>query len=307
MPNPSWQAKITVFILRLVIKPISRFCVWRYQRSKSLKYLYWTRKKIDSFKPLLAANVHSVVANGVPAKMLYAASSTHPMTLLYLHGGAYLLCSSSSHQDLVNRIATYSGCNALIIDYRLAPEHPFPAALEDAIQAYEWLSQQLSPSQIVIAGDSAGGGLALALLVALKNAQKPLPAGAILLSPWLDLALTGKSWHTNRRKDAMLVVPPVDLYLQGADPEDIRASPIYADLHGLPPLLTFVGDTEVLLDDALKLKAKATEAQVPITLHVGNKLPHVWPIFDYLPESKAALLKMAAFIQHIRTGQTLKP
>lgn len=220
--------------------------------------------------------------------------------ILYLHGGGYVMGSVATHRSLIARIARASGVRCLALDYRLAPEHPFPAGIEDACAAYRWLiAEGIPASGIVIAGDSAGGGLTLACLVALRDAGDRLPAAAVCLSPLADLELTGAS--ANGTIDDPMVSREgtqvmVDAYLQGRDRRDPRASPIHADFKGFPPLLIQVGSREILLDDSTRVAARARAAGVPVVLEVGEGLTHVWQLHPHLPESAASVERIARFV-----------
>ncbi len=242
-----------------------------------------------------------VEANGVPGEWVKP-SKEEPGVILYLHGGAYVAGSPRTHRNLTTRLAEATNHWLLAIAYRMAPEHPHPAAVEDAVAAYRFLLDGASSSkQIAVVGDSAGGGLAVALLVALKDAGLPQPACAVPISPWTDLEGVGESWKT--RADADPMIDPDDLrkkgamYLGGADPHTPTAAPIYADLSGLPPLLIPVGDAEVLLDDSLTLAKRARAAGVDVTLDHQPEMIHVWPLFAGIaPESDGALERIAEFI-----------
>jgi acetyl esterase/lipase len=191
----------------------------------------------------------------------------------------------------------------LLIDYRLAPEHPCPAAIEDAAQAYRWLLQQgIAPGQIAIGGDSAGGGLALAALVELRDSGVDMPAAAFMISPWVDLALTGESLQTRAQVDPLSscegLHAAAQLYLAGRDPRDPRASPLYADMHNLPPLLIHAGDHEVLLSDATRLAAKAEVSGVEVRLEIWEEMWHVWHAWAAdLPEAREAIERIGAFVR----------
>lgn len=219
--------------------------------------------------------------------------------ILYLHGGGYTTMAPRSYRSITSRLAVLSETRLFALDYRLAPEHPFPAALDDALAAYRALAA--TGARVVVAGDSAGGGLALALLVALRDQGDRLPIAAVLFSPWTDLAATGDSITTNSASDALMVgarVGQMATHYLGPTPATNKlASPLYADLTGLPPLLIQVSDTEVLLDDSRRLAAKAQGAGVDVTLRIWAGLPHVWQYFaPILPEGKAALRQAGDFI-----------
>jgi monoterpene epsilon-lactone hydrolase len=248
-----------------------------------------------------------VDAGGVRAEWIVPPGAVAERVLLYLHGGGYVLCSVSTHRDLISRIARAAGMRALGVDYRLAPEHPFPAAVEDATTAYRWLvSHGTAPGHIAIAGDSAGGGLTLATLVALRDAGDPLPATGVCLSPWVDLEGSGPSNTTKAEADPFvrkeMIQFMAEQYLGGRDPRTPLAAPLYADLHGLPPLLIQVGTAEILLDDATRAADRAKAAGVEVSLEVWDDMIHVWQLFaPLLPEGQQAIERIGAFIrQHMR-------
>lgn len=245
-----------------------------------------------------------VDAGGVPAEWVPRAPQGAENALLFLHGGGYTVGSPRTHRDLVGRVAHASGRVALSLDYRLAPEHPFPAALDDAVAGYRWLLAAVGNSRrIVVAGDSAGGGLALGLLVALRDRGMELPAAGMVISPWTDLALTGASLAFNAAKDPLVqrasAAGSVARYIgPEGDARCPRASPLYADLRGLPPLLIQVGLDESLLDDSLRFAARATRAGVTVTLDVWEGMTHIWPFFSaILPEGEAAVAAMGRYAQ----------
>src|SRR5215470_16976890 len=217
--------------------------------------------------PPAGTAVDPVDAGGVPAEWVAAPGAGPGRVLLYFHGGAYQIGSPATLRHLVALLSGAARARALSVAYRLAPEHPFPSAIEDALAAYRWLlASGIDPALIAVAGDSAGGGLALGALVALRDAGDPMPAGAVMLSPWTDLALTGESLRTRAAVEVMIkpegLPEAVALYLADADPRHPYASPLYADLRGLPPLLIHVGDAEVILDDSTRLAARAGESGV---------------------------------------------
>jgi epsilon-lactone hydrolase len=222
--------------------------------------------------------------------------------ILYFHGGAYVAMSPATHRSITSRLAAWSNASLFALDYRLAPEHPFPAAPDDAQGAYRALTADgMAPDRVVLAGDSAGGGLALSLLVALRDRKEELPAGAALFSPWTDLAGTGESIVANDEADVLFhgswVAREAQYYLQDTPPTDPLASPVYADLGGLPPLFLQVGDTEILLDDSRRIYDNAKNAGVEATLQIWHGVAHGWQIFGpVLPEARAALRQASAFI-----------
>ena len=214
--------------------------------------------------------------------------------LLYFHGGFYLIGSPQAHRQHVVKFVKGSGINALAFDYRLAPEHTFPAALEDALSAYDYLlAEGFSPSNIAFAGDSAGGGLCLATLLAIREKGKPLPVAAAVLSPWTDLMLTGKSYRTNKKKCLSpegCAENASNYYAGNNNKGNPFISPLYGDLKELPPLHISVGSNEILLDDSLHFAEKAKAAGVDVTLRVGKGMCHCYPAFGNLfRESKFAL------------------
>jgi acetyl esterase/lipase len=246
--------------------------------------------------------VEKIDIDGLKAEWLLPHDPDWNGTLLYLHGGGYIVCGPDTHRPMVATLARRAKARALLIDYRLAPEHPFPAAVEDALKAYRWLiAQGTPPESIAVAGDSAGGGLTLSLLLALRDAGDPLPAGAALLSPWTDLAMSGWTHLTHRKRDPMLSVEGALLaarhYLGGTSPTDPLASPLYGRFDGLPPLLIHVGGNEILLDDSLRLAERARAAGVSVEIKVWPDLPHVFQAARFLPEARASLALVAAFLK----------
>jgi acetyl esterase/lipase len=251
----------------------------------------------------LKVDVKPVTAGGVPAEWVCPYDPLDERTIFYLHGGSYTMGSLDSHRGLVGQIALASGMCVLIIDYRLAPENPFPAALEDATAAYRWLLEMgMLPEHIAIAGDSAGGGLTMATLLSLRDNGIALPALAVLLSPWTDLAGTGESLTTLDQADPLLkwdegLEKMAAYYFGDNDPRSPLISPLYADLHNLPPLLIQVGSNEILLDDAIRLAGQARQSGGDVTLQVWEGMWHVWhPWAVLVPESQQAIDEIGAFI-----------
>jgi epsilon-lactone hydrolase len=247
--------------------------------------------------------VERVSAPVAPAEWLRPPGAEPGRVVLYLHGGGYVIGSPRSHRHLAAAIAAAAGARALLLDYRLAPEHPFPAALEDATAAYRWLLEQgVAPGGIVIAGDSAGGGLTVATLLALREAKVPLPAAGVCISPWVDLTCGGASYRTKAASDPIVkqaaVAEMARAYLGAATPPTTPlASPLFADLRGLPPLLIHVGSEEVLLDDAVQLAERAKAAGVDATLEIYERMIHVWhwflPMLDEAPAAVEAIGRFA--------------
>ncbi len=244
-----------------------------------------------------------VDAGGVPAEWISATGADDSRFIFYLHGGGYVIGSINTHREMVSRIARAANARALAINYRLAPEHPFPAAVEDATASYRWLlSQGIPPDRIVVAGDSAGGGLTLATLLALRDAGDPLPAAAVCISPWTDLAITGESRDTKAAVDPMIKkemeVENAKMYLGGTDARDPLASPLYADFAGLPHLLIQVGTSETLLDDSTRVAERAKAAGVDVTLEQWEDMIHVWHAFGFvLPEAQQAIDRIGGFVR----------
>src|SRR5437016_307078 len=247
------------------------------------------------------ASITPVEVAGRPAEWVAAPGARSDRTVLYLHGGGYVIGSLATHRDLATRVSRASASRALLLDYRLAPEHPFPAALEDAMAAYRWLLLNgHDPRRLALAGDSAGGGLTLATLVGLRDAGGSLPSAAVCLSPWADLALLGESMESRANDDPavdrMTLQRWADQYLAGIDPRQPLASPLYADLSGLPPLLLLVGTAEVLLDDAARVAQKATAAGVEVVYEQWPDLGHVFPAYANTPEAAEAAALIETFL-----------
>jgi len=247
--------------------------------------------------------VSEVSAGGVPAHWLTAPGTEAGPVLLFLHGGGYELGSLRSDGELAARLGRASGMRVLFPEYRLAPEHPFPAAIDDVLAAWRWLrtGQQLSARSLAVAGDSAGGGLAVALLVATRDAGQALPAAAALMSPTVDLTSSGASMTERAGQDP--ISTPAMLrqfaagYLAGADPKTPLASPLFASLAGLPPLLIQVGTADLLLSDSERLAAAAAHAGVDVTLQIGEGLTHVYQLLVGTPEAAQATEQIGTFLR----------
>jgi epsilon-lactone hydrolase len=236
------------------------------------------------------------------AAWVHAPGCTRDRVILFFHGGGFVSGTFYSHQDLIGRLAKATGCDILAVDYRLAPEHPFPAALEDALISYEFLRKQKIPAaNIFVAGTSAGGGLALSLLLKLLARKEVLPRGAICISPWVDLALTGKTLHSNEGKDLIHrenIKAAAATYLAGHNPKDPLASPLYGNLEGLPSLLIQVGTREVFLDEIERFAQKAQESGVKVELQKFEGMIHTWHLFSAMvPEGQQAIEKIGEFIR----------
>jgi monoterpene epsilon-lactone hydrolase len=256
------------------------------------------------FKVRSDTAIDPVDAGGVPGAWFTPAAASADYVLLYLHGGGHVMGSVQTHRSLIDDLAHGLGGRALGLDYRLAPEHPFPAGLEDATAAYRWLLKSgYGARQIVLAGDSAGGGLAAATLVALRDAGDPLPAGAALLSPWTDLEGTGPSCQTRAELDPM--VTPMGLramarlYVgEAGNLRDPLASPLLAKLHGLPPLLVQAGDWEILRDDAVRFAEAVHRAGGSVRCSIWPEMVHVFPFFtSFIPEAREGVAEIVAFLR----------
>jgi epsilon-lactone hydrolase len=287
----SWQAHLATWTIRIRLKR-------RLRRARDLaearRLLTPPRVRVPDHVRLAPGTVGGISGEWTET------SGTGPLTLIYLHGGGYYACSPETHRPVTARFAD-RGFRVFAPAYRLAPEHPFPAALEDVLTAYHGLLASVPPRAIVISGESAGGGLALALLESLRDAGEALPAAAALFSPWTDLAVTGESARTNARRCAMLEAATLGTsagwYLGGADPRNPLASPLYADLAGFPPLLIHVGENEVLRDDSTRLAARARSAGVDCQLKIWPAVPHAWQLFQVLPEAQKSVDEAAAFLR----------
>jgi acetyl esterase/lipase len=256
-----------------------------------------------AFKAADDIQTEKVTVAGRAAEWVRAPGVQAGRAILYLHGGGYVMGSLNTHRSLAGEIARAAQAAVLLLDYRLAPEHPFPAAVEDGVAAYRWLLEQgFKPQSLAIAGDSAGGGLAMAVLVSARDQGLPMPAAAVPISPWSDMTCTNESYKTRAEADPMVAPGGINnmagRYLQGTDPKHPYASPNFANLKGLPPLLIHVGRDEVLLDDAIKLDQKATADGVNSTLEIWDDMIHVWHAFHpMLPEGKQAIVRVGEFLR----------
>lgn len=253
------------------------------------------------------ARFEPITAGGVPAEKITPVEVQSGRTILYLHGGGYVLGSPKSHRPMVSHLATGAQATAVSIDYRLAPEHPFPAAVDDAVAAYRWLLEQgTAAGKIVIAGDSAGGGLTLAAALAIRDAGLPLPAGLFVISPWADLTQSSASMAHKADTDPMVGKPALDnfaaAYLAKTEGRHPIASPAFADYSGLPPILIHVGSEETLLGDALMVADRAGHDRVHVRLEVWPEMIHVWHMFGgMLSAGRKAVAEAGAWIAE-RTG-----
>jgi len=252
--------------------------------------------------PSVGAKSEKVDAGGVKAEWITAPGAAPDRVILYFHGGGYVLGSIHSHRDMCERLSRAAKARVLALDYRLAPEHPFPAPVEDARAAYLWLLKQgISPKKIAFSGDSAGGGLTFAALLAVKKHNDPMPACAAPLSPWVDLEGIGESMTSRDADDPMVHKPMIlqmaQTYLGGASARDPLAAPLHGDLSGLPPLLIQVGARETLYDDASRIAEKAKKSGVSVEFDPWEGQIHVWQIFaSRLDEGEQAIQKIGQFV-----------
>ncbi|MFW9941632.1 MAG: alpha/beta hydrolase [Candidatus Thorarchaeota archaeon] len=249
------------------------------------------------------AKCEPINAGGVPAEWISVPESIKDRVLLYFHGGGYVAGSINSHREYCVRLARASKTRVLLVGYRLAPEHPFPAALEDAVKAYQWLisSEEILPKNLVIAGESAGGGLTVATLLKLRDDNVELPIAGVSLSPFMDMAVTGDSLKTKAEIDPLATQEMLEfdakLYLGGEDSRNPLASPLYADLRGLPPLYIQVGSAEILLDDSIRFVDAAKAAGVDVKFEIWDDMIHMFQVFAIMaPEGQDAINKIGEFV-----------
>ena len=290
----SWQAHALSFFLRLRFKR-------QLAAAQDVAQVRRVMNQMPAGQPR-GVQCSPWVGGGAQGERVLQANNPVQAPMLYLHGGGFVAGSPLTHRAITVAFAR-RGFEVFVPDYRLAPEHPFPAALDDALAAYQDVLAMRPGQAPVIAGDSAGGGLVLSLMLNLKALGLPLPQGAVLFSPWLDLTLSGASLVANAKRCAMFgpdqLQKGVDLYLQGSAADAPLASPLWGDLQGLPPTLTFVGSDEVLLDDARRLHERALAAGVAHQLETWPVVPHVWPLFrKWLPEGRLALALAADFLHN---------
>ena len=294
---PSWQGRLAARAIRMVVKRrrISADVLLRVVRTGTrLAELMMPPPRIFGVR---VCQSHSPVAG----EWLLPTNARPDRALLYLHGGGYVAGSPRLSRYLGGALARRLRAKVFVPDYRLAPEHPFPAAVEDATAAWRWLRESMPAERLAIAGESAGGGLTLATLVALRDAGEPLPACGVCMSAWTDMTCTGESLRSNENSCAFMYAENVaalaKFYVAGADRAHPLASPVYADLSRLPPLLLQVSGSEVLRDDSVRIHEKALAAGTPSVLRIYEGMPHVWQIFvGLVPEARAALAEIAAFV-----------
>ncbi|MBF7729254.1 alpha/beta hydrolase [Pseudomonas sp. N040] len=299
----SWQTDLLNLQLSLSVKPLFRFLgsVDRVRSMVKVMDLTVGRLAIPGGTVRRKVNIP-----GAPFEAEWVCHDDKPKrrVILYLPGGAYILRMPNTHTGMVSRLCRLADAKALMAYYRLAPEHPFPACLDDALLAYKWLLRKgYAAEQIVIAGDSAGGGLTLSLLLAIRDARLPTPACAYMLSPLLDVSDSAASRWKNAASDKALpaahqrAINPRVLYVGDYAIDDPGVSPLFGDYHDLPPLYVQVSDSEMLLDDSLRMARRGHTYQVEVKVDIWRKVPHVWQAFAFLPESHDALGKAADFIR----------
>jgi epsilon-lactone hydrolase len=269
-------------------------------------------QRLERWIPMPPAETEMVRGElgGIAALRVATPRSRLDRHILFLHGGGYVTGSPELYRHILWRFASAAGVRIAAVDYRLAPEHPFPAALDDAVAAWcGLLDEGTDPKRATVMGDSAGGGLALALALRLRNAGAPLPAAIVALSPWTDLALTGASLRKNAVADpignAAAAAFLAGLYLAGADPHNPYASPLYGDPTGLPPSLIQVGSDEILRDDAVRMADRMRIAGCEVALEIWPRMPHVWHAFaPMIPEALRAIARIGAFVRQHTAGAT---
>ena len=252
-------------------------------------------------RPARDVRLTPVEIRGVRCRWTDVAGVASDRVVVFLHGGGYVVGSLDSHRDQAIRFARATGARLLAVDYRLAPEHPFPAGIEDATAVYEWLIENgYPPAKIMFMGESAGGGLSAATMLNLRDRGTPMPAAAVLMSAWLDLALTGESMQTRDAVETVLCRPELEQwagwYLNGTDAKTARASALYAELHGLPPLLIQVGTDEILFDDSKRFATRAKTAGVDVTYEEWDGMLHGWHnLALWLPEGRSAIERLGRY------------
>ena len=260
-------------------------------------------KLLSNFvRPASGIEITPIELGHVDAEWIEPMGAQFHRVIIYLHGGGFVTDNLPAYRNLVARLATAANARALLIDYRTAPESVFPAALEDALSAYKWmLMQGFDPSGLIFAGDGSGGGMAISAALALRDNRAPLPGAIVALSPWTDLALSGRTLIKNAEKDKLLSIELLaycaQLYLKGALPTSPLASPLYGNLAGLPPMLIHAGANEILRDDATRIADKGHRAGVDVSVEVFEGMPHVFQLFEKIPEAEASLSRIGGFIK----------
>jgi len=303
-PLPSWQSRVVHFLVAARMRPFAHRPIDPVKIRRQMGRPRGARR-------LMARSTGAIIAPSAPVGrwpggeiVTAPEADEHSPVLLYLHGGGYIACSPETHRSLIGSLARRTGGTVYAPTYRLAPEHPFPAAIDDARSAYDYLTIDcgIAPSRIVVAGDSAGGGLALGLVLALRDAGAPLPAALVTFSPWTDLALTGSSLDENTDRCAMFAGITIRrasvFYVGTSDPRHPYLSPLYGDYRGMPPMLVHASLDEVLRDDAIRVASRARDAGVPVELRLWRQVPHAWQFFAaVLPEADESLRDTVRFIR----------
>lgn len=294
---PSFRSKFFRILTKYLVAP-------KFNPNKTIDE---ARRGMESLTKLASlpskTKVEKITFNSISAEWICANEAHDDRVILYLHGGGYNICSPNTHRELAAHISMASGAKVLLPDYRLAPEQPFPSALEDATSAYRWLLDTcLTSENIAIAGDSAGGGLSIATSISLRDAGEPSPASIACISPWTDLEMSGNSINTHAEIDPMLNLQSMKImasnYIGEGDPRSPLISPIYADLKGISPLLIHVGSDEMLLDDSKRIAEKAKSAGVDVTLKIYDQMWHAFHLNARLmPEAKNAIEALGSFIR----------
>jgi len=295
MPSMRSQA------VRLLVKYLVGPAIASGTTLRKTRFLFESLSKVSLMPRNITIKPERI--NNISAEWVSGPEANQDKIILYFHGGCFVQGSPATHRDLAARLSITSGARILLINYRLAPENPFPAGLEDCVTAYKWLlAEGFNPEDIVIAGDSAGGGLTIATLVTLRDEGIVLPAAAVCLSPWVDLENSGESHSTRAAQDPMLnsrfLEFTAKLYVGDRRPDNPSISPIHADLKGLPPLLIHVGGQEILLSDARRLEAQAKNDGISVTLEQWDDMWHVWHIFaGMMPEGQQGIERIGLFIR----------
>ena len=325
--NAASTAKDVAAVTAVVRRIAQVYAGWNRATSVAQKRLDWDAL----FGPVLPdslanTRIEPAVAHGVPVEWVCAPNARPGRAVMYFHGGGFQVGSLQSHRELMARLSAASGCPVVGVAYRLVPEHRHPAPLHDALAVHSWLAAQgLHANQLALAGDSAGGTIALLLLLALRDAGQPMPAATALMSPWTDLSASGESYATRSAVDPLhqrpMILAMAKSYLSAqlpdirvertvaqdlSDPRDPRISPLFADLHGLPPLMIQVGDRETVLSDSTAFADKARAAGVPVALQVWAGMIHVFQQFpDDFPQAQIAINALGEFLaRHLQPQAT---
>ncbi|HTT81972.1 MAG TPA: alpha/beta hydrolase [Rhizomicrobium sp.] len=298
----SLRAELLRLGIRLFLKPGLHPGISIAERRRKLgAYEGWIRR------PPAGTQTLELPLGAVPTVRVLRPAAEPGRHVLFLHGGGYITGSPALYRHILWRFAEACRAEIAAIDYRLAPEHPFPAALDDAMAAWQaLLSEGVDPRHCAVLGDSAGGGLALGLALRLRDEDLPMPGAVVAISPWTDLAITGESCR-NDAADPMLksdcLEPFAAQYLQGTDPCHPYASPLYGDPQGLPPILLQVGSDEILRDDSIRMAERLRAGGCPVTLEIWSRMPHVWHAFaPLMPEATRAIARIGAFVNGVMTG-----